>query len=48
MTYRKPDVTVLGDARALIEKINGFKQSTVAEGGSNQPSKTPPAYDLDE
>lgn len=48
MTYTKPNVTVLGDARALIELIAGVKQHTVHEGGVNQPSKSPPAYDLDE
>ena len=42
MTYAKPEVAIVGDARVLIETIHG-KQSP----GVDFQSATP-AYDLDE
>jgi hypothetical protein len=48
MTYAKPEVTVLGDAIALIENttIKGGKQ---VESASSHPSRgITPAYDLDD
>jgi|PeaSoiMetatran63_FD_contig_71_571786_length_248_multi_17_in_0_out_0_1 hypothetical protein len=45
MPYTKPEVMVLGNARALIELIRNQKT-----GSSNDSPgvKSPPAYDLDE
>ena len=47
MTYSKPEVAVLGNANAVIEKINGQKQSVPTDGALD-PTHTTPAYDLDE
>jgi|GraSoiStandDraft_17_1057272.scaffolds.fasta_scaffold265810_2 hypothetical protein len=51
MNYMKPDVAVLGNAYALIERNSQqVKLITNAETVSGDPdtSHTPPAYDLDE
>jgi hypothetical protein len=44
MTYNKPEVAVLGDARELIESING----KVSQQLDSSSPKSTPAYDLDE
>ena len=46
MTYSKPEVKSLGEAKMVIEKV-GKQQSTLSDG---QPFRivVNPAYDLDE
>jgi len=47
MTYSKPEVAILGNANAVIEKINGQKQTVPIDNMLDQ-THTTPAYDLDE
>jgi hypothetical protein len=47
MTYSKPEVHILGNASAVIELINGVKQSATTDGFTD-PMHVTPAYDLDE
>lgn len=48
MNYTKPSVTLLGNARTLIERnAQGVKQSTISKD-SEMDLHFPPAYDLDE
>lgn len=47
MTYSKPEVAVLGNANAVIERIGGQKQNAPTDGVLDQ-THTTPAYDLDE
>ncbi len=47
MKYTKPEVTLIGRAREVIEfNQQGQKTSTNLDGGT--PNLAPPAYDLDE
>lgn len=45
MTYTKPEVAVVGDASAVIEKVGNSKLNM---GGDGIPAGAPPGYDLDE
>jgi len=45
MTYTKAEVTVLGNAAALIENVNNHKPNIGSDG---VPEGSGPAYDLDE
>ncbi len=47
MNYKKPELTILGDARTVIADIqHSSKWGVDSDGG--RPQKNPPAYDLDE
>jgi hypothetical protein len=46
MTYSKPEVDVLGDAKVVIESMQPKPGSSTDNQGSNHTST--PAYDLDE
>lgn len=46
MTYTRPEVDVLGEARSVIESMQPKPGSTTDNQGSNHTSA--PAYDLDE
>jgi hypothetical protein len=45
MTYTKPEIAVLGNARAVIEHLQNKTTGSVDASG---PQKGIPAYDLDE
>jgi len=46
MNYSKPEVSLLGDAKTVIERIDNVKQHT--QVGDPSPFQNLPAYDLDE
>ena len=47
MTYRKPDVAILGKASVVIEQIYP-KPNNPTDGISDAKHNTSPAYDLDD
>ncbi len=45
MTYRKPEIEVLGEALRVIQ---AGKAGSLLENNFTEPSPVPPAYELDE
>jgi hypothetical protein len=48
MTYRKPEISILGDAAQFIEQIQQVKTGSSLEFSTGANRAVSPAYDLDE